>query len=88
MAKTEGTTEFIAAAEAFLRVLVVERGASEHTVRAYGREVRSFAEYLGEELGPDAGLGQVEHLQLRAYLAVLYGRGLGKASAARALASS
>ncbi len=87
MAKTEGTTEFIAAAEAFLRVLVVERGASEHTVRAYGREVRSFAEYLSEELGSDAGLGQVEHLQIRAYLAVLYGRGLGKASAARALAA-
>jgi integrase/recombinase XerC len=87
VAKTEGTTEFIAAAEAFLRVLVVERGASEHTVRAYGREVRSFAEYLSEELGSDAGLGQVEHLQIRAYLAVLYGRGLGKASAARALAA-
>ncbi len=87
MAKTEGTREFIEAAEAFLRVLSAERGASEHTVRAYGREVRSFAEYLGEELGPDAGLGQVEHLQIRAYLAVLYGRGLGKASAARALAA-
>jgi integrase/recombinase XerC len=87
VAKTEGTREFIEAAEAFLRVLSAERGASEHTVRAYGREVRSFAEYLGEELGPDAGLGQVEHLQIRAYLAVLYGRGLGKASAARALAA-
>jgi integrase/recombinase XerC len=49
--------------------------------------VRSFAEYLSEELGPDAGLGQVEHLQIRAYQAVLYGRGLGKASAARALAA-
>jgi integrase/recombinase XerC len=80
-------TKFIAAAEAFLRVLSAERGASEHTVRAYGREVRSFAEYLGEELGPHAGLEQVEHLQIRAYMSVLYQRGLGKASAARALAA-
>jgi integrase/recombinase XerC len=85
----EATTrsDFWDAAEAFLRVLAAERGASEHTVRAYAREVRSFAEYLGEELGVGASLTQVEHLHIRAYLAVLYGRGLGKASAARALAA-
>jgi integrase/recombinase XerC len=68
--------EFGELAEGFLRMLAAERGASEHTVRAYAREVRTFAEYLG-----------VEHLHIRAYLAVLYDRGLGKASAARALAS-
>jgi integrase/recombinase XerC len=85
--ETRASSEFTEAAEAFLRVLSAERGASEHTVRAYGREVRSFAEYLDEELGKDAKLARVEHLQIRAYLAVLYGRGLGKASAARALAA-
>ncbi len=80
-------SEFDGAAEAFLRVLGAERGASEHTVRAYSREVRGFAGYLAETLGNGAKLGTVEHLHIRAYLAVLYDRGLGKASAARALAS-
>ncbi len=78
-------TEFAVLAEAFLRVLEAERGASEHTVRAYSREVRSFAEYLSQEV--KGGIGAVEHLHIRAYLAVLYQRGLGKASAARALAA-
>ena len=78
---------FSALAEGFLRMLAAERGASEHTVRAYSREVRGFAAYLAEELGEDAGIDRVEHLHIRAYLAVLYDKGLGKASAARALAS-
>ncbi len=70
----------------FLRMLASERGASEHTVRAYSREVRSFAEYLTDEV-KSGKIADVEHLHIRAYLAVLYERGLGKASAARALAS-
>ena len=74
-------------AERFLAMLANERGASEHTVRAYAREVRNFAEYLGETMGKDAGVGAVEHLHIRAYLGLLYERGLTKASAARALAA-
>jgi integrase/recombinase XerC len=74
-------------AESFLAMLANERGASEHTVRAYTREVRNFAAYLRETLGKDARVGKVEHLQIRAYLGVLYERGLTKASAARALAA-
>ena len=69
----------------FLRVVAAERGASEHTVRAYTREVRGFAGFLGEQRV--AGVGAVTHLHIRAYLAVLYERGLSKASAARALAA-
>ena len=68
-------------------MLANERGASEHTVRAYAREVRNFAAYLSETMGKDARIGTVEHLHIRAYLAVLYERGLTKASAARALAA-
>ncbi len=68
-------------------MLANERGASEHTVRAYAREVRNFVAYLEETLGKDARIGAVEHLHIRAYLAVLYERGLTKASAARALAA-
>ena len=74
-------------AERFLAMLANERGASEHTVRAYGREIRGFAQYLEETLGEGAQIASVEHLHIRAYLGVLYGRGLGKASAARALAA-
>ena len=74
-------------AEEFLRMLAAERGSSEHTVRAYTREVRNFAEYLGTTVGKDAAIGSVEHLHIRAYLGLLYERGLSKASAARALAA-
>jgi integrase/recombinase XerC len=68
-------------------MLAHERGASEHTVRAYAREVRSFAAYLEETLGKGARIGAVEHLHIRAYLGILFERGLTKASAARALAA-
>jgi len=56
-------------------------------VRAYRREVMNFADYLNERLGTGAKIGAVEHLHIRAYLGSLYGRGLTKASAARALAA-
>ncbi len=68
-------------------MLAAERGASEHTVRAYAREVRGFAEYMGKALGKEAAIGSVEHLHIRAYLGLLYDRGLSKPSAARALAA-
>jgi integrase/recombinase XerC len=64
-----------------------ERGASEHTLRAYGREVRGFAEYLAETMGEGGDIRKVEHTHIRSYLAVLFDRGLTKASVARALAA-
>jgi integrase/recombinase XerC len=73
-------------AEKYLAVLRDERGASEHTLRAYAREVRGFAEWLGETLG-DVDVKRVEHTHIRAYMAVLYDKGLTKASVARALAA-
>ena len=74
-------------AERFLAMMRDERGASEHTLRAYSREVRAFADFLGELLGEDAAIRSVEHTHIRTYLAVLYDKGLTKASAARALAA-
>jgi integrase/recombinase XerC len=74
-------------AEQFLAMLANERGSSEHTVRAYAREVRSFAAYLEKTLGKNARVAKVDHLHIRAYLGLLYERGLTKASAARALAA-
>ena len=73
-------------AERFLAMLRDERGAGEHTLRAYGREVRGFAAWLTETLG-DADVRSVEHTHIRAYMAVLYDKGLTKASVARALAA-
>jgi integrase/recombinase XerC len=73
-------------AERFLAMMRDERGASEHTLRAYSREVRGFAAYLQETLG-DADVASVEHTHIRGYLAVLYDKGLTKASVARALAA-
>jgi integrase/recombinase XerC len=83
----EPRNEFVVLADRFLAMLRNERGASQHTVRAYAREVRSFADFLGEKMGKDGAVDAVEHLHIRAYMALLYDRGLTKASVARALAA-
>jgi len=80
-------SEFEQLAEEFLAMLQDQRNASPHTVRAYRREVLSFAEYLRETLGDSAKIKAVDHLHIRAYLGLLFERGLTKASAARALAA-
>ncbi len=77
---------FLDLADCYLAMMRDERGASEHTLRAYSREVRGFAAYLQETLG-DADVASVEHSHIRGYLAVLYDKGLTKASVARALAA-
>jgi len=64
-----------------------ERGASEHTLRAYRRELHDFVVYLEEQMGAGAKIRSVEHTHIRSYLSVLYEKGLTKASAARALAA-
>ena len=64
-----------------------ERNASQHTLRAYTREIHSFVEYLGQTLGADVRLDQIEHLHIRGYLGELDERGLTRASSARALAA-
>ncbi|MFL6428591.1 MAG: tyrosine-type recombinase/integrase [Acidobacteriaceae bacterium] len=73
--------------EGYLAMLRSERGASAHTLRAYERELAQFIAYLTEQFGKSCDIRRVEHLHIRAYLAELYGRGLSKASAARALAA-
>jgi integrase/recombinase XerC len=78
--------DFLSLAESFLAMLRDERGASEHTLRAYSREVRGFAKFLNEMLGEGAAISSVEHTHIRAYMGTLLDRGLTKASVARALA--
>ncbi len=85
MAERRGEIEDLA--ERFLAMLSNERGSSEHTVRAYAREVHNFASYLRETLWEGGRARDVDHLHIRGYLGVLFERGLTKASVARALAA-
>ena len=86
-AETQTTTQIGARVEEFLTAIAHERGASPHTLRAYRRELHDFAAYLNDKLGAEFPINRVEHRQIRAYLSELYGRGLSKASVARALAA-
>jgi integrase/recombinase XerC len=71
----------------YLRVLRNERGSSEHTLRAYRRELIDFASYMAERQAAVGTIDRIEHLHIRAYLGTLLERGLSKASTARALAA-
>jgi integrase/recombinase XerC len=71
----------------YLHMLTNERGSSAHTLRAYERELTGFATHIAETLGNQTSPDKIEHTHIRAYLGILYDRGLSKASAARALAS-
>jgi integrase/recombinase XerC len=70
----------------YLRMLTNERGASAHTLRAYRRELEGFAAWMNKSWG-ELSVDCIEHTHIRAYLGLLYERGLSKASAARALAA-
>ena len=73
--------------ERYLTSVAYEKGSSSHTVRAYRRELENFAVFIAKNLGAAAGPDRIEHQKIRAYLSELYGRGLSKASVARALAA-
>jgi integrase/recombinase XerC len=72
-------------AQAYLRVLEFERGASEHTIRAYRRELLQFVTWM--VANNHTALKKLEHTHIRAYMANLYANKLQKSSAARALAA-
>ncbi len=71
----------------YMAVLTVERAASEHTVRAYQRELESFAVFLAKRCGGGVVPSQIEHPVIREYLGTLYEKNLSKPSVARALAA-
>ncbi len=74
-------------AAGFQALMSQERRARVNTQRAYAREISSFAGHLETVLGPGGRIGEVHHRHIRAYLTVLFERGLTKASVARALAA-
>lgn len=86
MSELFNAAELSALAQEYLSVLRNERGASAHTLRAYGRELENFTVYMAQNGGAKTP-SAIKHTEIRAYLGTLYARGLGKASAARALAA-
>jgi integrase/recombinase XerC len=90
MSPEAGVTQATALGELaaeYLRVLANERAASAHTLRAYQRELTSFAAWIMERYGSEQSPARIEHTAIRAYLGTLFDRGLSKASTARALAA-
>jgi integrase/recombinase XerC len=75
------TTPVERAVEGFVLALA-RRNASAHTIKAYRTDLAGFAEFVGPE-----ELAALDHALLRAYMAHLYERGLGKTSVVRALSS-
>ena len=74
--------------DAFLEYIEKERGFSEHTVEAYGRDLLQFAQFLKEELGLEAIRAEdVDRLVIRHFLGTLSREGAAKKSVARKLAS-
>ncbi|SFM85751.1 site-specific tyrosine recombinase XerD [Thermodesulforhabdus norvegica] len=57
----------------FLGHLRVERGLSEHTLNAYGRDLRDFLLFLGESVAESPGPGDVDGETIRSYLNYLAG---------------
>ena len=59
------------------------KNASEHTHRAYSKELDRFGEFLG----PEIRWKDIDHVFIRSFLAHLHESGLSKVSVARALAA-
>jgi integrase/recombinase XerC len=81
--QTQVSTEVQKGIGKFLESLRGERNASAHTLRAYNKELKCFAEYLG----PEARWKEIDHVTIRGFLSHLHGCGLSKVSVARALAA-
>ena len=69
------------AIQQFLRSLC-ERNASAHTIKAYTRDLETFATYIGSRTWK-----QIDHITIRGFLSQLYEKGLSKMSVARSLAA-
>lgn len=65
----------------FIRYLEVEKGVSEHTVRAYRKDLEVFAEHV--KSSPE----RIEPLDIRGFVAEQINSGLGKTTVSRRLAT-
>ena len=73
-----------AAVDAFLEMMVVERGASPHTCDAYRRDVGAYVAFLR---GRGQSLATADAAAVRGYIAGLSAAGMAPATAARHLSS-
>ena len=73
-----------AQAEAFLEMLVVERGAAKNTLDAYARDLRHAGDFLAKDGGP---LESADTPALRRYLSHLSAAGMSARTAARRLSA-
>jgi integrase/recombinase XerC len=73
----------------FLRFLEKERQDSPHTVKAYGRDLRSFQEFCDSYFGgpPNWDWVTVDRLAMRSFMGELARRGLAKRTVARAVSA-
>jgi integrase/recombinase XerC len=72
---------------AFLVWLRDERRRAAHTCAAYGRDVADFIDFLTRHRGGEGGIEGIEAAEIRAWLADLAARGVGRASRARKLSA-
>lgn len=71
----------------FLRYLLVERNASDLTVKSYREDLTALTEYLTESYGRRPKPSEIDPLDLRGYVAALHEAGYAKSSVSRRLAS-
>ncbi len=71
----------------FLRYLLVERNASELTIKSYREDFESLIEYLTEAYGHPPTPSEITPLDLRGYVGALHEAEYAKASVSRRLAS-
>ena len=82
--------EVSAAIDGWSRWLASERRASKHTADAYRRDLAAFFAFLGEHLGCEPGLSDLQDLKaadFRSYLARRTAEGLARTSLARAMST-
>ena len=80
-AKTQARTIVERSISDFLLVLR-ERNASAHTIKAYSGDLEAFSAYAGSRAWKS-----IDHVTIRGFLSHLYEKGLSKTSVARALAA-
>ena len=73
--------------EAFLDYLRYEKNYSPHTLKSYGRDLEEFTRYLEPGTAGKIALEALDHITIRDFLGHLVGKGNGKRSVARKLAS-